>query len=143
MTAQRKQTNHIVVHASATPPSMDIGADEIRRWHVEGNGWSDIGYNAVIRRNGNIEMGRQEGAIGAHAAGYNSDSFAICLVGGTDKAGNAENNFTRDQFESLEIYIRGLIGWHPYAEVLGHRDLPDVTKDCPCFDVRSWWRSKQ
>ena len=23
-------------------------------------------------------------------------------------------------------------------KVLGHRDLPNVRKDCPCFDVRDW-----
>jgi N-acetylmuramoyl-L-alanine amidase len=28
---------------------------------------------------------------------------------------------------------------HPDAEVLGHRDLPNVNKDCPCFDARAWW----
>ena len=48
----------IVVHCSATKPSMDIGVKEIRDWHVNGNGWSDIGYAYVIRRNGALELGR-------------------------------------------------------------------------------------
>lgn len=139
----RQETNRIVVHCSATPPDMDIGADTIRDWHVNGNGWSDIGYHYVIRRNGNIEMGRQEGAIGAHAAGYNSDSFAVCLVGGVDQFNAPENNFTQDQFESLEMCLRGLLGWFPHAEILGHRDLPEVTKACPSFDVKGWWGSLQ
>lgn len=82
--AQRKETKRIVVHCSATTPGMDIGAAEIRDWHVNENSWDDIGYHIVIRRDGTIEMGRQEGAQGAHAAGYNHDSFAICLVGGID-----------------------------------------------------------
>jgi N-acetylmuramoyl-L-alanine amidase len=113
----------------------------IREWHVKDNGWSDIGYNAVILRDGTIEMGRQEGSIGAHARGYNHDSFAICLVGGMAVDGSDENNFTQDQFESLEIYIRGLRHWYPGAQILGHRDLPGVTKACPCFSVRNWWAS--
>lgn len=140
---QRQETTRIVVHCSATTPSMDIGAVQIRDWHVNENGWSDIGYNIVIRRNGTIEMGRQEGIQGAHAAGYNQDSFAICLVGGIDDDGKPENNFTSDQFQSLEIYLRGILQWYPRAEIMGHRDLPGVTKACPSFNVKTWWRALQ
>ena len=30
----RKKTEIIVVHCAATKPSMDIGASEIKKWHV-------------------------------------------------------------------------------------------------------------
>ena len=30
----RKKTEMIVVHCAATKPSMDIGASEIKKWHV-------------------------------------------------------------------------------------------------------------
>lgn len=134
----RRTTNRIVVHCAATNPTQDIGASEIRRWHVEGNGWSDIGYHQVIRRSGVIELGRPLHVIGSHARGYNSDSVAVCLVGGIDMEGNAENNFTDAQFHALEVTLDywGLI--YPGAEVLGHCDLPGVTKACPSFDVRRW-----
>ena len=135
----RKSTSLIVIHCSATFAHQNVTAEEIRRWHVEDRGWSDIGYNAVIERNGDIRMGRQEGAIGAHAKGFNSESIAVCMVGGLDEKGRPENNFTKDQFESLAIYVRGLTHLYPDAEVIGHRDLPRVKKDCPCFDVRKWW----
>ncbi len=49
--------NLIVVHCAATPPSMNIGAAEIRKWHTD-KGWSDIGYHYVIRRDGTQEEGR-------------------------------------------------------------------------------------
>lgn len=136
--AIRKETRRIVIHCSATYPGMNTTAEEIRKWHMD-KGWKDIGYNAVIERNGDIRMGRQEGAIGAHAVGYNHNSIAICLVGGLGLDGLPENNFTDDQFESLELYVRGLLGWYPSAEVIGHRDLPGVDKACPCYDVREWW----
>jgi hypothetical protein len=29
---------------------MDIGAETIRDWHVNDNGWDDIGYHYVIDR---------------------------------------------------------------------------------------------
>jgi hypothetical protein len=28
---------------------------------------------------------------------------------------------------------------YPQAEVLGHRDIPGVKKDCPSFNVKEWW----
>ena len=42
----RKETKHIVIHCSATKPTMDIGAYEIDRWHRE-RGWLEIGYHFV------------------------------------------------------------------------------------------------
>jgi len=143
----RRRTDYIVVHCSATGPGSDIGADEIDQWH-KARGWSGIGYHAVIRRDGEIEFGRHFDEIGAHVQGQNARSVGICLVGGVDAAGKSENNFTEEQFESLEAMIEMLKHAYPMAEILGHRDLsPDLDgdgivekhewlKDCPCFDVK-------
>jgi N-acetylmuramoyl-L-alanine amidase len=30
---------------------------------------------------------------------------------------------------------------YPTAEVLGHRDFPNVHKACPCFDVKEWLKN--
>ncbi len=40
--------NKIIIHCSATPEGRNFTVDEIRDWHVNGNGWSDIGYHYVI-----------------------------------------------------------------------------------------------
>ncbi len=135
----RRTTDMVVVHCSATKPSQDIGASEIRKWHVEDNGWSDIGYHAVIRRNGTIELGRPFHVSGAHAKNFNSRSVGVCLVGGIDKHGNAQNNFTAAQFDSLIDCLNFLFVVYKDAELVGHRDLPGVNKDCPSFDVQEWW----
>mgnify|MGYP001441377098 CR=1 FL=1 len=90
----RAKTDYIVVHCSATKPSMDIGSEKIRDWHVNERGWRDIGYHKVIRRNGEIEDGRDIRDSGAHAAGYNSKSVGVCMVGGMAEDNSAENNFT-------------------------------------------------
>lgn len=59
----------IIIRCSATPPGLDIGAAEIRRWRVSppslGRGWDDIGYRHVIRRDGAVEPGRPEAIPGA------------------------------------------------------------------------------
>ena len=151
-----RHINLIVVHCSATPPTMDIGVEEIRKWHSdpkpEGNGWSDIGYHYVIRRDGEIEIGRPIERAGAHSKGHNSNSIGICLIGGVDSNGSTEDNFNAQQYDSLHELLLQLTEEYsvPLSDVCGHRDLsPDVDgdgeveehewiKDCPSFDVRDW-----
>lgn len=132
-----REINKIIVHCSATKPSMDIGVEEIRRWH-KGRGWDDIGYHTVIRRNGEIEKGRDMGIAGAHAKGHNFGSIGVCLIGGIDDDGKADDNYTLKQYNGLIQLISFYEMTFPIEEVLGHRDLPGVNKECPCFDVRAW-----
>ena len=113
---------------------MDIGEDEIRRWH-KNKKWSDIGYNIVIRRNGRVEVGRPLDHRGAHVAGYNNRALGICLIGGMSAEGTDENNFTPEQWLSLEDTLKWLRRVYPGAHVQGHREFPGVTKTCPCFNV--------
>lgn len=54
---------------------------EIRRWHIA-RGFNDVGYHFVIRRDGEVEMGRTLETIGAHCKGHNTNSIGTCLVGG-------------------------------------------------------------
>ena len=135
----RKATKWLIVHCSATPPRMDIGADEIRDWHVRDNRWSDIGYHFVIRRDGTLEHGREAGKIGAHTRGHNHESIGICLIGGVDENERAENNFTDAQFETLDELITALHVVWPGAQVRGHRDF-DPGRACPSFAVEHWLR---
>ncbi len=139
----REETEFIVVHCSATPPSMDIGVAEIRQWHME-SGWSDIGYARVVRRDGTAEDGRDldpdapgYNEIGAHVLGYNYLSVGICLVGGVDEDGVPEDNFTSEQMESLRRELHFCKILFPKADIVGHNDL-DKNKACPCFDLKTW-----
>jgi len=132
----RNKTDYIVVHCAATKPSMDIGADTIRDWHVNGNGWRDIGYHLVIRRDGSVEKGRDINDSGAHAAGYNSKSIGLCLVGGMAEDNSAENNFTAQQWTSLLATVKELEVDFPNAKVIGHNEISE--KECPSFDVQKW-----
>ena len=135
---ERKATNHIIIHCAYTPPSMDIGADEIRQWHLD-RGWSDIGYHFVIRRNGSIETGRTQSVSGAHVKGHNWDSVGVCLVGGKAEDSNTdEMNYTKEQMHSLWILVNRLKREYPDADVCGHNEF-DEHKTCPCFNVPAWW----
>ena len=134
-------TRHIdlvVVHCTATKPSQNINIDDVRQWHVD-KGWSDVGYHYVIDRQGALQHGRPEASKGAHAKGYNALSIGVCLVGGVDEQGVPDANFTKAQYDTLKFLLNNLTVKYPDARVLGHRDLPGVHKQCPCFDVQSWW----
>ena len=146
----RKETLYIVIHCSATKPTQNIGAEEIRHWHVVDNGWREIGYHYIIRRDGIVEKGRPEDEIGAHVKDYNVASLGICMVGGVNDKGKAEANFTPPQWKALSTLVRKMKQKYPKAAICGHRDLsPDLNhdgcitpneyvKECPSFDVRDW-----
>lgn len=138
--AKRKDTEHIIIHCSATPVTMDIGARDIDRWHRQ-RGWRKIGYHLVIKRNGDIEEGRELDEIGAHCRGLNSTSIGVCLVGGVDAEGEPENNFSEKQWASLEECLNDLLLPYPFAEISGHNE--HSSKACPSFDVKKWWNEKK
>jgi hypothetical protein len=57
----------------------------IELYHVQGNGWNDIGYNFLVDKYGQVFEGRYGGitrpVIGAHAQGFNSGSFGVAVIG--------------------------------------------------------------
>jgi hypothetical protein len=57
----------------------------IELYHVEGNGWKDIGYNFLVDKYGQVFEGRYGGmtrnVIGAHAAGFNTGSVGVAIIG--------------------------------------------------------------
>lgn len=131
----RKETKYIFVHCSATRPSQDVGVREIRQWHKE-QGWLDVGYHFVIKRDGTIETGRSLEAVGSHVKGYNEVSVGICLVGGIDDQGKPNANFTDSQMESLKAVLKEVGETYPEATILGHHSV--ANKACPCFHVAHW-----
>lgn len=135
----RTRTDYIVVHCSATRSAQNIGVTELRQWH-KAQGWSDVGYHRIIRRDGTVQNGRALDAVGAHVAGYNAKSVGVCLIGGIDANWKPASNFTPVQMRALRETVAALLVRYPGAKVVGHRDLlVKRTKECPCFDVIPWW----
>ena len=135
----RQETKYIVIHCSQTRPSQkDVDAKWIDRVHRE-RGWTMIGYGKVIKRNGEVEQGRQDDAVQAHVRGYNHCSYGLCLVGGAKEEDwqQPEDNFTGEQWESLKKVLEELLKKYPDAQIVGHTNL-DENKTCPNFNVREY-----
>lgn len=131
-----RKIDKIIIHCSATKPSMDIGAKEINQWHKQ-RGWDSIGYHYVIRRNGQIEKGRDESIAGAHCRGYNQSSIGVCYVGGVAEDGKTpEDTRTEEQKRALVQLVRTLKRKYPVATIHGHNEF--AKKACPSFDVQKW-----
>ncbi|GGI05939.1 S-layer homology domain-containing protein [Egicoccus halophilus] len=128
----------------------------IQSWHMDSNGWADIGYNVLVDRFGTIYEGREggltRGVVGAHAAGYNSGSFGISVMGNFVSV-----DAPQAAYEALADTIAwkaALHGFDPQGTtnrtyrgarvrtVTGHRDVG--TTSCPGrISDRLWWLRDQ
>ena len=124
----------IVIHCSATRATQCYTVDDCRRDH-RARGFADIGYHYYITRDGIVQSGRPLYMEGAHATGYNLHSIGICYEGGLDIRGRPCDTRTPEQKDTLHKLIEHLREDYTEAKVIGHRDLPGVKKDCPCYKV--------
>jgi len=119
---QRNKTNRFIIHHTA---SQDVPASTIHQWHLN-QGWSGIGYHFVIRQNGDIERGRAENLIGAHAGEKgNPDSIGIVLTGNFETG-----KPTTAQMDSLVWLLKDyLFPKYGVKPVIGHKDV--MATACP------------
>ena len=136
MKKSTRQIKYLVVHCSATPEGRNHTAKDIDLWHRQ-RGFDGIGYNYIIRLDGTVEEGRDVNKIPSHVKGYNKESIGICYIGGIDKNTlQPKDTRTPAQKEALKKLLIELKKMYPQAEILGHRDFPNVTKACPCFNAK-------
>ena len=129
-----RQINKIIIHCSATREGENYTVDTIRSWHVDGRGWSDIGYHFYIDIYGQIHKGRDISRIGAHTKGLNRNSIGVCYCGGVEEDGKTPKDTRYDcQKEALLAVLRTLKAMYPEAKIHGHRDF--AKKACPSFDA--------
>lgn len=137
----------LVVHTTASAYGSDLSAEDIRKYHVNTKGWSDIGYHYVVRLDGTIELGRDVDKSGAHVLGHNKNTIGLTYVGGLDKNGKPKDTRTDAQKKALRSLLWELRLLYPKATIKGHRDYsPDkngngiierweYVKMCPCYNA--------
>ena len=73
-------------YSRAQAPAVVRG---IYHYHTRSLGWSDIGYHFLVDRFGTVYEGRAGGmgkpVLGAHAGGFNTDTFGISIMGSFDR----------------------------------------------------------
>ena len=127
---KRDGHRRIVIHHSATATGC---ARVFRALHRGVNGWVDVGYHFIIGNgsmsgDGEIESGRPQWAVGAHARENNTDSTGVCLVGNFD-----EDEPTEKQLTSMSELLLDLMDKYGIEEdgVFLHRDVTPCRTRCP------------
>lgn len=133
---------HLIIHHSA---GSNVASDwsavvrSIWNYHVNTNGWSDIGYNWLVAPDGTMYEGRGANTIGAHFCGNNSNTAGICMIGNymlTTPTTSAENALVQllawescqQGLNPLDSAIHNGLG-SVINRISGHRD--GCTTSCP------------
>ena len=128
-----RKINKIVVHCTATQQSIDI--QSIIDYWKNNLKWKSMGYHYIIEANGITVKLADVTEVCNGASGYNRNSIHIAYVGGIDINKKPIDNRTTEQKNALRILIMQLASKFPDADILGHYQLPNVNKACPCFDA--------
>ena len=90
--------HHTVTSPDGTDPDPAATVRAIYAYHVQGNGWDDIGYNFLVDHQGRIYEGRyardyapgekptgedlnDNGVVGAHVLKHNAGSAGVAMLG--------------------------------------------------------------
>ena len=131
----------IVHHSVSTnaygPGDVPSILRSIQAFHMDGNGWDDIGYNFAVDRYGGMWEARSGGidraVIGAHAFEDNYQSSGMVGIGEFDSSG--PTGAMLDSFGQLMGWKLQLHGWDvniPFEgrpAIVGHRDVNQTA--CP------------
>lgn len=121
----------VTLHYSSGPESQT--PRQIQDFHMNDNGWSDIGYNFLVDRNGTAYEGRGWTVVGAHAAPRNTQGIGICYIGRDGMTAAAKKAV-------VELYDQACAKAGRTLARKGHRDINSTS--CPGSDNYSWWKSK-
>ncbi len=144
-TLNRASIHHTEVASHQDTTGLESSKSMVRgiqNYHMDNNGWVDIGYNFLVDKFGNIFEGRKNSVAskpkGAHD-GTNTDSVGVSCMGNFDTQTPpiAQRNSCYDL-----IAWKLPSGWSPYGSssygsksgvgvVCGHKDAYNVTKSCP------------
>ncbi len=146
----RTKTEYIIIHTAAGIATRN----EVDAFHKK-SGWSGIGYNFYIERNGSWVIGRGEMKRGAHTTSngvgvnsgkvFNSNSIGISYSGCAQRTppinqslrnAVAQETITQAQLNTLISHIKDLQSKYniPKERVLGHSEL-GAAKACPCINM--------
>ena len=140
----RPNMTHAVIHHGASPSTYTDGAAVVRSYwdyHVNSNGWDDIGYNYLVDKYGNLYQGRHNTTLetsayvdvhGAHAGNANTYSIGVNFLGDSDAAGTAP---TTPQIEKCAQ----LLAWWFARKGINPTSYASILKQTGSYSVSSDW----
>ena len=105
--------------------------------------YGQCSYHYYVRLDGTIVPLLPESVQGVHARGYNSCSLGIVYEGGLDENGRSDDTRTEAQKHALYELLKSLTADYPEAHIVGHSELPNVAKACPCFSASTEYADLQ
>lgn len=152
----RPSMTHAIIHHGASPTSYTDGAAIVYsywNYHVNSNGWSDIGYNYLFDKYGNFYQGRHNPQMpandvqGAHAGNSNPYSIGCNFLGDSDSPETAPtqpqlskcaemlawwfNNKNYDPASSASIIRQSDGALVTLPRICGHKDSNVGGTTCP------------
>lgn len=151
-----RSPTHTVIHHGASPNSYTDGYAVVRsywNYHVNTNGWSDIGYNYLVDKYGNLFQGRHnpnmptQDVHAAHAGYANTYSIGVNFLGNSDAPDTQpttvqlskcaeflawwynQNGF--DPTSSASIFNQAGTEWITLPRICGHKDVNPGGTTCP------------
>ena len=120
---------HHTVSAYAGPQSLR----NIQNFHINSNGWADLGYNWLVSPSGTVYEGRGWAVQGAHARGHNASSIGVAYIGdGRQPVSDAA------KFAILRVAAEADRRFGSLRRV-GPRDVGSTV--CPGDVLYGWWMS--
>lgn len=116
-----EDVQYIIIHHAAAETAAP---EAIHKYHLS-KGWTGIGYNEYIRKDGTVFICRGDN-VGAHTANCNSKSYGICVEGNYD----VEKEMPEAQFKALvERIMTNKARFANLKGIKGHRDFASTA--CP------------
>lgn len=135
-----RRTEFMAHYDGGTALNLPTHADCLARvkadqaFHMDGRGWSDIGYNGLICQHGRAIEGRGIDYAGAHCPNHNATAYGFqFMVGGTQTPTPAA--YARMARAQADCATRS---GHALRK-LGHRD--GFATECPGDAIQAWVRA--
>jgi N-acetylmuramoyl-L-alanine amidase len=126
-------TSRATIHHTVTPTKDSLTPQarlrQIQSYHMDVQGWCDIGYNYLVSRDGRMWRGRGVGVLGSHVGDNNSGNVGISFMGT-----HTSTTATATQLCSAAKLLAVLHDEHPAlslssADIKGHRQYGGT--ECP------------
>jgi N-acetylmuramoyl-L-alanine amidase len=124
----------LVVHCTATPQSTTVASIQ-NYWRTQ-LGWRNPGYHIVIEPNGTSRRLLDDATPSNGVAGYNAHALHVSYIGGVDEHNRGLDTRTPQQKAELLRILQRWKKQYPNARIQGHRDFPNVHKECPSFNAK-------